>query len=73
MGSRIQYNINMEKDRPMACVGKDSKYGVAKNAYESTIRDLNRTIYGLYKRIDELTQEKNELSKLRESQYQPES
>ncbi len=63
----------MEKDRPMACVGKDSKYGVAKNAYESTIRDLNRTIYGLYKRIDELTQEKNELSKLRESQYQPES
>ncbi len=63
----------MEKDRPMACVGRDSKYGVAKNAYESTIRDLNRTIYGLYKRIDELTQEKNELSKLRESQYQPES
>ena len=62
----------MEKDRPMACVGKDSKYGVAKNAYESTIRDLNRLIYGLYTRIDKLTQEKNELSKLRESEYQPE-
>ena len=63
----------MEKDRPMACVGKDGKHGVAKNAYESTIRDLNRTIYGLYKRIDKLTQEKNELSKLRESEYQPKS
>ena len=62
----------MEKDRPMACVGKDGKYGVAKNAYESTIRDLNRLIYGLYTRIDKLTQEKNELSKLRESEYQPE-
>ena len=73
MGSRIQYNINMEKDRPMACVGRDSKYGVAKNAYESTIRDLNRTIYDLYQRIEKLTQENNELSKLRESQYQPES
>ena len=60
----------MEKDRPMACVGKDSKYGVAKNAYESTIRDLNRLIYGLYTRIDKLTQEKNELSKLRESEHQ---
>ena len=60
----------MEKDRPMACVGRDSKYGVAKNAYESTIRDLNRTIYGLYSRIDKLTQENNELSKLRESEHQ---
>ena len=63
----------MEKVRPMACVGKDSKHGIAKNAYESTIRDLNRLIYGLYTRIDELTQEKNELSKLRESKYQSES
>ena len=60
----------MEKNRPMACVGKDSKYGVAKNAYESTIRDLNRLIYGLYSRIDKLTQENNELSKLRESEHQ---
>ena len=59
----------MEKVRPMACVGKDSKHGIAKNAYESTIRDLNRLIYGLYTRIDELTQEKNELSKLRKSEY----
>ena len=60
----------MEKNRPMACVGKDSKYGVAKNAYESTIRDLNRLIYGLYSRIDKLTQENNELSKLQESEHQ---
>ena len=45
----------MEKSRPMACVGKDNKHGVAKNAYEATIRELNRTIYGLYKRIDKLT------------------
>ena len=59
----------MEKDRPMACVGRDSKYGVAKNAYESTIRDLNRTIYDLYQRIEKLTQENNELSKLRKSEY----
>ena len=59
----------MEKDRPMACVGKDSKYGVAKNAYESTIRDLNRTIYELYQRIDKLKQENNELSKLRKFEY----
>ena len=59
----------MEKVRPMACVGKDSKHGIAKNAYESTIRDLNRLIYGLYTRIDELTQEKNELSKLRKPEY----
>ena len=63
----------MEKVRPMACVGKDNKHGIAKNAYESTIRDLNRLIYGLYTRIDELTQEKNELSKLRESKHQSES
>ena len=63
----------MEKSRPMACVGKDNKHGVAKNAYVATIRELNRTIYGLYKRIDKLTQEKNELSKLRESEYQPKS
>ena len=54
-------------------VPSDDKHGVAKNAYESTIRDLNRSIYSLYKRIDELTQEKNELSKLRESEHQSES
>ena len=59
----------MEKVRPMACVGKDSKHGVANNAYEATIRDLNRTIYDLYQRIETLTQEKNELSKLRKSEY----
>ena len=59
----------MEKDRPMACVGKDSKHGVAKNAYESTIRDLNRTIYELYQKVDKLIQENNELSKLRKSEY----
>ena len=59
----------MEKVRPMACVGKDSKHAVAKNAYEATIRDLNRTIYDLYQRIEKLTQENNELSKLRKSEY----
>ena len=63
----------MEKDRPMACVGKDSKYGVAKNAYESTIRDLNRTIYELYQKVDKLIQENNELSKLRKSEYKSKS
>ena len=59
----------MENDRPMACVGKDSKHGVAKNAYESTIRYLNRTIYELYQKVDKLIQENNELSKLRKSEY----
>ena len=57
----------------MACVGNDKKHGVAKNAYESTIRDLNKTIYGLYKRIEELVQEKNELSQLRKSEYKSKS
>ena len=59
----------MEKVRPMACVGKDDKHGETKNAYESSIRELNKTIYGLYKRIEELVQEKNELSKLRKPEY----
>ena len=63
----------MEKERPMACVGNDKKHGVAKYAYESTIRDLNKTIYGLYKRIEELVQEKNELSQLRKSEYKSKS
>jgi len=63
----------MKEDRPMACVGKDDKYGDTKNAYESTIRDLNRTIYGLYQRIEKLTQEKNELSELWKSEYKPTS
>ena len=63
----------MEEYRPMACVGKDDKYGDTKNAYESTIRDLNRTIYGLYQRIEKLTQEKNELSELWKSEYKPTS
>ena len=59
----------MEEVRPMACVAKDSKHGFAKNAYEATIRELNRTIYSLYQRIEILTQEKDELSKLRKSEY----
>jgi prefoldin subunit 5 len=63
----------MEEVRPMACVGKDSKHGFAKNAYEATIRDLNRTIYDLYQRIEKLTQEKDELSKLRKSEHKPTS
>ena len=63
----------MKEDRPMACVGKDDKYGDTKNAYESTIRDLNRTIYSLYKRIEEITQEKDDLSKLQKSEYKSES
>jgi prefoldin subunit 5 len=63
----------MKEDRPMACVGKDEKHGVTKNAYEATIRDLNRTIYSLYKRIEEITQEKDDLSKLQKSEYKSES
>ena len=63
----------MENERAMACVGNDKKHGVAKNAYESTIRDLNKTIYGLYKRIEELVQENNELSQLRKSEYKSKS
>ncbi len=63
----------MEKERPMACVGTDGKHGVAKNAYESTIRDLNRTIYNLYQRIEVLVKENNELSELRKSEYKSKS
>ena len=63
----------MEQNKPMACVGEDSKHGVAKNAYESTIRDLNRLIYDLYQRIEILVKENNELSELRKSEYKSKS
>ena len=59
----------MEDIRPMACVGKEDKHGEAKNAYENTIRDLNRTIYDLYIRIEQLTKENDELSQLRKSEH----
>ena len=63
----------MEQNKPMACVGEDSKYGVAKNAYESTIRDLNRLIYDLYQIIEILVNDNNELSELRKSEYKSKS
>ena len=59
----------MDDSRPRAHVSEDDKHGVARNAYENTIRDLNRTIYNLYIRINELQRENDELSKLRESEH----
>ena len=63
----------MVNDRPVASVDKDDKHGLAKNAYENTIRDLNRTIYNLYIRINKLIEENNELSELRESEHKSKS
>ena len=63
----------MDNDRPVASVDKDDKHGLAKNAYENTIRDLNRTIYNLYIRINKLIEENNELSELRESEHKSKS
>lgn len=62
----------MDNDRPMTQV-EDDKHGLAKNAYENTIRDLNRTIYNLYIRINKLIEENNELSELRKSEHKSES
>ena len=62
----------MDKDRPVTKV-EDDKHGLAKNAYENTIRDLNRTIYNLYIRINKLIEENNELSELRKSEHKSES
>ena len=45
----------MEKERPKTSVGNNGKHGgVTANHYESTIRDLNETVYRLYRRIEEL-------------------
>jgi len=63
----------MDNDRPVALIYKDDKHGLAQNAYENTIRDLNRTIYNLYIRINELKEENNELSQLRKSERKSES
>ena len=63
----------MDKDRPVASVDEDDKHGLAKNAYENTIRALNRTIYNLYIRINKLIEENNELSELRESEHKSKS
>ena len=62
----------MDNDRPVTQVG-DDKHGLAKNAYENTIRDLNRTIYNLYIRINKLIEENNELSELRKSEHKSKS
>lgn len=62
----------MDNDRPVTEV-EDDKHGLAKNAYENTIRDLNRTIYNLYIRINKLIEENNELSELRKSEHKSES
>ena len=64
----------MESKRPKTSVGNNGKHGgVTANHYESTIRDLNETVYRLYKRIEELIQENNELSQLRKSEYKSKS
>ena len=62
----------MDNDRPVTQV-EDDKHGLAKNAYENTIRDLNRTIYNLYIRINKLIEDNNELSELRKSEHKSES
>ena len=62
----------MDNDRPVTQV-EDDKHGLAKNAYENTIRDLNRTIYNLYIRINKLIEENNDLSELRKSEHKSES
>ena len=62
----------MDNDRPVTQV-EDDKHGLAKNAYDNTIRDLNRTIYNLYIRINKLIEENNELSELRKSEHKSES
>ena len=62
----------MDNDRPVTQV-EDDKHGLAKYAYENTIRDLNRTIYNLYIRINKLIEENNELSELRESEHKSKS
>ena len=62
----------MDNDRPVTQV-EDDKHGLAKNAYQNTIRDLNRTIYNLYIRINKLIEENNELSELRKSEHKSES
>ena len=62
----------MDNDRPVTQV-EDDKHGLAKNAYENTIRDLNRTIYNLYIRINKLIEENNELSEMRKSEHKSES
>ena len=64
----------MEEDRPMANLDNNRKHGgVTTNHYESTIRDLNMTIYNLYQRIEVLVKENNELSQLRKSEYKSKS
>ena len=63
----------MDNVRPVAIIKQDDKHGLAQNAYENTIRDLNRTIYNLYIRINELKEENHELSQLRKSEHKSES
>ena len=63
----------MDNDRPVALIKQDDKHGLAQNAYENTIRDLNRTIYNLYIRINELKEENHELSQLRKSEHKSKS
>ncbi len=51
----------------------DNKHGVPKNEYEREIRELNRKVYGLYQKIEQLMKENHELSKLQQSQHKSES
>ena len=50
----------------------DNKYGTPKNEYEREIRELNRKLYGLYQKVEQLMKENYELSKLQQSQYKSE-
>ena len=34
----------------------DNKHGVPKNEYEREIRELNRKVYGLYQKIEQLSE-----------------
>jgi hypothetical protein len=50
----------------------DDKYGTPSNAHEREIRELNRKIYTLYQKVENLIKENNELSKLQQPQHKPE-
>ena len=51
----------------------DDKHGTPSNAHEREIRELNRKLYGLYQKVEQLMKENHELSKLQQSQHKSES
>ena len=50
----------------------DNKHGTPRNEYEREIRELNRKVYSLYQKVEQLMKENYELSKLQQSQYKSE-